>query len=301
METNVIYCGDNVEVLPKYVDPDSVDLIYIDPPFNTSRNYEVFWGEGVERRAFEDRYGDAMAYLDWMRPRLVQLYRALKTTGSFYYHCDWHASHYIKVELDRLFGANNFQNEIVWRRTTGHRDSRRWNQAHDTILFYSKSRKFVWNPQYEPYDETYIRDYFSQADPDGRRYMADNLLAAGIRKGESGKPWHGIDPTITGNHWQYTVQGLEELDAAGRIHWPKKRGGNAQDQAILGRARWQARNICVGRHSSNRRSRERASWLPHPKASCPPGAHRRRQLQRGRPGAGRLLRLRHHPRSRCEA
>jgi len=225
METNVIYCGDNLEVLPKYIDPDSVDLIYIDPPFNTSRNYEIFWGEAVERRAFDDRYGDAMAYLDWMRPRLVQLYRALKTTGSFYYHCDWHASHYIKVELDRLFGANNFQNEIVWRRTTGHRDSRRWNQAHDTILFYSKSRKFVWNPQYEPYDETYIRDYFSQADPDGRRYMADNLLAAGIRKGESGKPWHGIDPTITGNHWQYTVQGLEDLDAAGRIHWPKKRGG----------------------------------------------------------------------------
>src|SRR3990170_4749765 len=85
METNVIYCGDNLDVLPKYVHPESVDLIYIDPPFNSNRKYEVFWGEAVERRAFEDRYGDAMAYLDWMRPRLHQLYRVLKSNGTFYY------------------------------------------------------------------------------------------------------------------------------------------------------------------------------------------------------------------------
>ena len=225
METNVIYCGDNLEVMPRYIPDESVDLIYIDPPFNTSRQYEVFWGEAQERRAFEDRFGDVMTYLDWMRPRIRDLHRVLKATGSFYYHCDWHASHYIKAELDRVFSFNNFQNEIVWRRTTGHRDSHRWNQAHDTILFYSKGAKFAWNPQYEPYDETYIREQFRQVEPDGRHFMADNLLAAGIRKGESGKAWHGIDPTKTGNHWQYTVQKLEELDAAGRIHWPKKEGG----------------------------------------------------------------------------
>ena len=86
MDTNVIYCGDNLEVLPKYIPDESVDLIYIDPPFNSNRKYEVFWGEAVERRAFEDRFGDAMAYLDWMRPRLRELYKALKPTGSFYVH-----------------------------------------------------------------------------------------------------------------------------------------------------------------------------------------------------------------------
>ena len=102
MDTNVIYCGDNLEVLPKYVPDESVDLVYIDPPFNTSRNYEVFWGESQERRAFEDRFGDVMTYLDWMRPRLRELYRVLKPTGSFYYHCDWHVSHYVKALLSKI-------------------------------------------------------------------------------------------------------------------------------------------------------------------------------------------------------
>ena len=115
--TNTIYCGDNLEVLPNYIQDESVDLIYIDPPFNSSRKYEVFWGEAQERRSFQDRFGDAMTYLDWMRPRIRELHRVLKPTGSFYYHCDWHASHYIKVELDRVFGFDSFQNEIVWKRT----------------------------------------------------------------------------------------------------------------------------------------------------------------------------------------
>src|SRR5215207_6809584 len=92
MQTEVIYRGDNLETLPKYIPDESVDLIYIDPPFNTSRQYEVFWGEGQEKRSFDDRYGDAMTYLAWMRPRIRELYRVLKPTGSFYYHCDPHAS-----------------------------------------------------------------------------------------------------------------------------------------------------------------------------------------------------------------
>ena len=224
MDTNIIYCGDNLDVLPKYIPDESVNLIYIDPPFNSSRNYEVFWGEAQERRAFEDRFGDVMHYLEWMRPRLRELHRVLKSSGSFYYHCDWHASHYIKMELDRVFGFDNFQNEVIWKRTTGHRDSHKWNQAHDTLLFYSKSSKFIWNAQYEPYDEEYIKANF-RPDENGRLFMADNLLAAGIRHGESGMPWHGIDPTTTGNHWQYAVSKLDQLDAAGRIYWPKKTNG----------------------------------------------------------------------------
>jgi DNA modification methylase len=106
LDTRVIYCGDNLEQLAKL--PDAcVDLIYIDPPFNSNRNYEVFWGETKEKRAFEDRHESTRAYIDYMRPRCVQLARVLKPTGSFYYHCDWHASHYVKVML--IFG------EVIFR------------------------------------------------------------------------------------------------------------------------------------------------------------------------------------------
>ena len=112
LDTRVVYCGDNLEQIAKL--PDAcVDLIYIDPPFNSNRNYEVFWGETKEKRAFEDRHENTKAYIDYMRPRCVQLARVLKKTGSFYYHCDWHASHYVKVMLDQIFGENNFQNAIV--------------------------------------------------------------------------------------------------------------------------------------------------------------------------------------------
>ncbi|MBI4301051.1 MAG: restriction endonuclease [Chloroflexi bacterium] len=140
LQTNVIYCGDNLEVLPKYIPDESVDLVYIDPPFNSSRNYEVFWGEAQERRAFEDRFGDAMTYLDWMRPRIREIHRVLKPTGSFYYHCDWHASHYVKVELDRVFGFDSFVNEIVWHYKRWPAGRHQFQRMHDVILFYSKNR-----------------------------------------------------------------------------------------------------------------------------------------------------------------
>jgi DNA modification methylase len=118
LDTRVVYCGDNLEQLAKL--PDAcVDLIYIDPPFNSNRNYDGgqsgsdFWGETKEKRALEDRHENTKAYIDYIRPRCVQLARVLKRTGSFYYHCDWHASHYVKVMLDQIFGENNFQNEIA--------------------------------------------------------------------------------------------------------------------------------------------------------------------------------------------
>jgi len=141
MNTNIIYCGDNLEVLPNHVAENSIDLIYIDPPFNSNRVYEVFWGEGVEKRAFRDRFGDAMAYLDWMRPRLHQLYRVLKSNGTFYYHCDWHAGHYVKVLLDGIFGRASFLNEIVWAYDYGARTTKRWAPKHDTILWYARDPK----------------------------------------------------------------------------------------------------------------------------------------------------------------
>lgn len=149
MDKNVIYCGDNLDVLGRHVDDDSVDLIYIDPPFNTSRHYEVFWGEAGERRAFNDRFGDAMTYIEWMRPRLRELHRVLKPTGTLYVHCDWHVSHYLKVELDRLFSFENFVNEIVWWYENKPQDGRKklFPRDYDSILVYAKNQgRQVFHP-----------------------------------------------------------------------------------------------------------------------------------------------------------
>ena len=151
LDTRVIYCGDNLEQLQKLPDR-CVDLIYIDPPFNSNRNYEVFWGETKEKRAFEDRHESTKAYIDYMRPRCVELARVLKPTGSFYYHCDWHASHYVKVMLDQIFGENNFINEIVWKRQTSHNDakqgSKHFGRLHDVLLFYCGGNgDYIWNQQ----------------------------------------------------------------------------------------------------------------------------------------------------------
>jgi DNA modification methylase len=107
VDTRVIYCGDNLDQLSKL--PDAcVDLIYIDPPFNSNRNYEVFWGETREKRAFDDRHASIQAYIEFMRPRCVELARVLKKTGSFYYHCDWHA-----LRIDQLALAK----DLAWRRS----------------------------------------------------------------------------------------------------------------------------------------------------------------------------------------
>src|SRR3990172_1610255 len=154
VDTRVICCGDNLEQLNRM--PDAcVDLIYIDPPFNSNRNYEVFWGETKEKRAFEDRHASTQAYIEFMRPRCVELHRVLKPTGTFYYHCDWHASHYVKVMLDQIFGENSFVNEIVWKRQSAHSDakqgSKNLGRVHDTILLYTVGGDYTFNHQYNPY------------------------------------------------------------------------------------------------------------------------------------------------------
>ena len=144
---------------------------------------------------------DMLAYLTMMAPRLVELRRVLKPTGSIYLHCDPTASHYIKLLMDAVFGPEQFQNEIVWKRTSARSDSHRYNHIHDVILFYSIGRGFTWNVQYMPYDDAYINKFYRHIEKDtGRRYTLSDLMAPGTRKGESGKPWRGIDPNARGNH-----------------------------------------------------------------------------------------------------
>ncbi len=216
IDTRVIYCGDNLEQLGKL--PDAcVDLIYIDPPFNSNRNYEVFWGETKEKRAFEDRHASTQAYIEFMRPRCVELRRVLKKTGSFYYHCDWHASHYIKIMLDQIFGENQFLNEIVWKRTGARSDAKRWNQLHDTLLVYTGGGEYAWNPQFEEYSEDYVATKYRFTDPDGRIYRLDNMTSPNPRPNMMYE-WKGFPSPPKG--WRYSRETMAELDAQGRIWYP---------------------------------------------------------------------------------
>jgi len=222
IDTRVIYCGDNLEQLKKL--PDAcVDLIYIDPPFNSNRNYEVFWGETKEKRAFEDRHANTQAYIDFMRPRCVELARVLKKTGSFYYHCDWHASHYVKVMLDQIFGENNFQNEIIWKRSTAHSDSKQgskhYGRLHDVIFFYSGgSNDYTWNELYLSHDPSYIESHYRNVDETGRRFMWDNITGPG--GAAKGNPFYEV--LGVKGYWRYSRERMDQMIKEGKIAIPPK-------------------------------------------------------------------------------
>jgi DNA modification methylase len=226
IDTRVIYCGDNLDQLRKL--PDAcVDLIYIDPPFNSNRNYEVFWGETKEKRSFEDRHESTKAYIDYMRPRCVELHRVLKKTGSFYYHCDWHASHYVKVMLDQIFGEDSFENEIVWKRYGAHSNSKGYGAVHDVIFYYGGGDRLVFNREFEPYDPQYIAERFRFVDPDGRRWAEQNLNNPAVRPNlmYDFKAKNGVTYKSPANGWKFTKERMATLDAAGRLHYPKKAAG----------------------------------------------------------------------------
>jgi DNA modification methylase len=221
IDTRVIYCGDNLDQLAKL--PDAcVDLIYIDPPFNSNRNYEVFWGETKEKRSFEDRHESTKAYIDYMRPRCVELHRVLKKTGSFYYHCDWHASHYVKVMLDQIFGENFFQNEIVWKRSDAHSDSKQgaqhYGRVHDSVFFYTKSDDYVFNTIYNPLPESTVENWYRYVEEGtGRRYnKADVTGPGGAAKGNPFYEWKGVE-----RYWRYSKDKMQQLDMEGRLVYSK--------------------------------------------------------------------------------
>lgn len=218
LETGVLYCDDNLRRLPQFP-PNSVDLIYLDPPFFTNRNYEVIWGEEQERRSFDDRWkGGLRHYVKWMHLRVSHLHRILKPTGSLYLHCDPSASHYLKVMLDDLFRPSNFRNEIVWKRFSAKNDPKRFGRTHDTILFYTKSGKYTWNPQHGPFEEDYVEQNYRYVEPGtGRRYRRDNLTA-NKPGGDTDYEWHGARP-YKGRHWAYSREKMDKMLAEGRIEF----------------------------------------------------------------------------------
>ncbi|MDP8239207.1 MAG: DNA methyltransferase [Candidatus Hatepunaea meridiana] len=213
IETSVIYCGDCLQKLKDFPD-ESINLVYIDPPFNSNRNYEAFWGDRKEKRAFDDRFGDAEHYINWMTPRLIQLARSIKHTGSFYYHCDWHASHYVKVRLDQLFGFNNFLSEIVWCYRERGISKKYWNRKHDTIFAYAKSfGKHIFNSSdvLEPYSDEYLKK-FKYSDGNGN-YMirGKNINGSPVQRADGLTPkTEEKYPDLT--YRQYVKDGILPLD-----------------------------------------------------------------------------------------
>ncbi|HYA35805.1 MAG TPA: DNA methyltransferase [Candidatus Binataceae bacterium] len=197
-----------------------MDLIYIDPPFNSNRNYEVFWGETKEKRAFEDRHASTQAYIEFMRPRCVELARVMKPTESLFYHCDWHASHYVKVMLDQTFGENNFQTEIIWRRNFAKGLAfKGLANNHDTIHYYVGKNGFTWNPIFQPYDPKNLdlktAKKYSHKDPDGRLYQLDNLINPNPNRPNLTYEFLGIKRV-----WRWTRERMEAAYKAGLVVQP---------------------------------------------------------------------------------
>lgn len=256
---NRLYFGDNLEVLRRHIKDETIDLIYLDPPFKSGKSYNVLFEEKngsksrAQIKAFEDtwywdrtadetyreimknpecpiplrdmlkglrdflRESEVMSYLVMMAIRLVELHRVLKPTGSIYLHCDPAASHYLKLLLDATFGARNFRNEVIWKRTSSHSDAKRYGRVHDVILYYSRGDSSIWNCTYQPYDEAYVRQYYRFEDPDGRRWMSDNLSASGLSGGGYEYEWKGVTRV-----WRCPQSKMEELDRAGRIYYTRK-------------------------------------------------------------------------------
>ncbi|MCE5277112.1 MAG: DNA methyltransferase [Planctomycetaceae bacterium] len=257
---NLLCYGDNLTFLEdRSLLPDAcVDLIYLDPPFNSQQDYNVLFKEtsgtpaAAQIKAFEDTWrwdmaanealarlhqdeqvpaplvelmktfmnflkpSPMMAYLVQMAVRLVHMHRVLKPTGSLYLHCDPTASHYLKLVLDAIFGAENFRNEIIWKRTSGHSDARRYGSVHDVIHFYVKNGNAVWNKPYQPYDPAYVEQYYRYRDPDGRMWMSDNLSAAGLSGGGYEYEWKGIKRI-----WRCPQERMAALDSQGKVFYTK--------------------------------------------------------------------------------
>jgi len=159
-----------------------------------------------------------------MRPRCVELVRVLRKTGSFYYHCDWHASHYVKVMLDQILGENNFQNEIVWRRTKAHNDPKRYGANHDSVFFYTGSDRWTWNRQYTLYAEEYLDENYRYVDASGRRFRVSDMTA-NKPGGDVSYEWTTPDGRkvrpYKGRYWAYSKEKMKAFDQAGKIYYRK--------------------------------------------------------------------------------
>lgn len=250
---NILYYGDNLDILKRYIEPESVDLVYLDPPFKSNQDYNVLFEEKngskskAQIKAFEDTWhwdqtavrayqevvektnkvsqammafrtligdNDMLAYLAMMAPRLVELHRVLKETGSIYLHCDPTASHYLKLLMDSILGKENFLNEIVWQRFKFHADAKRFGRVTDRVLFYRKTDKFVFNSLRVPFSDDYVKDKFVYEDDRGKFRLSDLNPPGG--RGPVYE-FHGVTKA-----WRMTKEKMLELEKQGRIYADSK-------------------------------------------------------------------------------
>jgi len=233
---NRLIWGDNLHVLASLADelPGQVDLVYIDPPFDSRQDYKVriAVGDGgasadqelakiasvVEEKAYRDTWGKGVeSYLQMLYERLVLLRELLSERGSLFLHLAPNVSHLARALLDEIFGPDNFRAEIIWQRTTAHADTKDFGTIHDSILCFSKSEKHLWNPQFRAYDESYIKSHYSQVDENGRRYLLDNMRSPNPRPNLRYE-WMGYQPHPNG--WAYSRETMQRLHDEGRIWYP---------------------------------------------------------------------------------
>lgn len=273
MASGELHCGDNLEVLTTGIPPESVDLVYLDPPFNSQRTYNIVYkDQRAQEEAFKDFWSweeaaskfhaiaestevpqplrtllsalhdiliendsDQLAYLTMMTPRLVALHRVLKPTGSLYLHCDPTASHYLKLLLDTLFGADQFFSQIIWKRYGAHGDAHRYGAVHDVILYYGKTSHAPFNKQFVPYSEEYAASRFRHVDENGRRYQEQNLSSPNPRPNLT-YPYtasNGVTYQPHANGWKCEPARMKQLDDEGRLHFPKREGGRLRLKMYL--------------------------------------------------------------------
>jgi len=239
---NRLIWGDKKYVLPSLLTEfsNSVDLIYIDPPFDTGADFSYRvempdHGQSttsftklpsiIEQKAYRDTWGEGPthleSYLHWFHDTLLFLEKLLKPNGSIYVHLDWHIVHYAKVILDEVFGRDNFRNEIIWKRTTAHGDTKqgakRFSIVHDSILFYSKSLDYNWIPQFLAFTDEQIEQQYSKTDSSGRRYRLVTPTAA-KPGGDTSYEFHGVRPP-KGRYWAYTKAKMEKMYANGVLYF----------------------------------------------------------------------------------
>lgn len=256
VKNRTIFTGDNLHIL-RGLESESVDLIYLDPPFNSNRNYAAPIGSKAAGAAFKDTWSlsdldvewlgevadvhpslhkviecagmtagnGSMSYLVMMGVRLLEMHRILKRTGSIYLHCDDVMDSELKIMMDAIFGHDNYRNKITWRRATIHSDGKRYGRIVDSILFYSKSNKFTWNKVYMPYSEEYIKRRFINEDAKGK-YRTIRLTTS--HDGHYTYEFAGYNIK-----WICTEEKMKKLVNENRIHYPKKENGIPERKQYL--------------------------------------------------------------------
>ena len=245
---SALYALDNLEVM-RGMDSESVPLIYADPPFNSKRIYQGMSGSKAAPHRFRDTWSWNDAKQEWldqlendqpelykaitvakshspgmsgycafMAVRLIEMHRILTPDGSLYLHCDAHANSYLRMLLDIVFGGENYQNDIIWQRTTAHNDAKRYGANTDTIIFYTKSDKWIWNEQPQPYDDKY-KARFRHKDPDGRAWADYDLTAKSLAGGGYEYEYKGVISL-----WRVPLETMRQLDAEGRLHFTSRGG-----------------------------------------------------------------------------